>query len=551
MKINSSTFLKLLEFGNKFPHYFIGSNADLPIVGGSILSHDHFQGGNYVFPMAKAPIEKEFTIPGFDGVAAGIINWPLSVIRLRSKEYSILTGAATMILEKWRGYTDDKVGILSESGGEKHNSITPIARKNGEYFEIDLALRNNRTAQDSPWGIFHPKEKLHHIKKENIGLIEVMGLAVLPSRLKKEIQLMQEYILEGKDFRENEEIKKHAFWFDGWKEAYTFTDENVEDILHQEIGKVFVEVLEDSGVFKRDVEGKKALSGSLNVLQKKNKYVNIDILEIIVIRRSMMEKLKIWGENIPFNSPKSKLAEMDVHEEYTMQDIFEKHPGVFDTAKDFTEDMSGNDTMVYRDEIMSGKAKETFEDEPYLIPYIVKGSKKCVISCPGGAYLMKDTVNEGENVAAFLNEAGISCFVLWYRSYPYKSPVMFRDCQRAIRYVRYHAADYGIDPEDINIVGFSAGGNLVGTTVEIFRDTPVEAEGYQPDEIDKVSAKVHSLGLIYPALTFEYSKALLQCVENRDLLRDEEEREKIAKHYTLKKSHSGRRRTTFLCNCIG
>lgn len=263
-----------------------------------------------------------------------------------------------------------------------------------------------------------------------------------------------------------------------------------------------------------------------------------------------MEKIKIWGENIPFNSSKSKMDILDVHKEYTMEDIFQNHPGVFDLSCDFTEDMSGNDTMVYREEIISGKAKDTFEDEPYLIPYILEGSKKCVISCPGGAYLMKDMANEGEDVAAFLNAAGISCFVLWYRSYPYKSPVMFRDCQRAIRYIRFHSADYGIDPEDINIIGFSAGGNLAGTTVEIFRNTPIEAEGYVPDEVDQTSAHVKTLGLIYPAVTFENSKALLQCVEDRELLRDEKERNRLAEYYTIKNHVQEKDAPAFICSAL-
>jgi len=263
-----------------------------------------------------------------------------------------------------------------------------------------------------------------------------------------------------------------------------------------------------------------------------------------------MENLKIWGDNIPFNSGKSKMDVMDVHEEYTMEDLFVKYPGVFNTKVDYCDDMSGNETMVYREEILTGRAKETFDDEPILIPYLVPGSDKCVISCPGGAYLMKSMDNEGEDVAAFLNAAGISCFVLWYRSYPYKTPVMFRDCQRAIRYVRYHAEDFGINPEKISIVGFSAGGNLAGTTVEIFRDTQVEEEGYQPDEVDKVSAHVNAIGLIYPALTFEYSKTFLQCIVDREILKDLDKRNELAEYYTLKNHIVEGDPPTFLCSAM-
>lgn len=263
-----------------------------------------------------------------------------------------------------------------------------------------------------------------------------------------------------------------------------------------------------------------------------------------------MEKLLIWGSNIPFNSSRSKLNDMDIHPEYTMENLFRNHPGVFDSSKEFVEDLSGNDTMVYREEILTGKAKETYEDEPYLIPYLVPGSDRCVISCPGGAYLTKSMDNEGEDVAAFLNKAGISCFVLWYRSYPYRNPVMFRDCQRAIRYVRYHAKDYGIDPEKIGLLGFSAGGNLVGTTVELYRDTQVEGTGYEADEIDRTSAHVNALGMIYPAVTFEYSQVLLECIEQKDLVRDPETRAKLAIHFTLKNHIRENDPPTFLCSAM-
>lgn len=260
-----------------------------------------------------------------------------------------------------------------------------------------------------------------------------------------------------------------------------------------------------------------------------------------------MKKLYIWGEQIPYNNGRSKLDDMEIHEEYTMEDIFMKHPGVFDTANDEIDDMTGNDTLAYRTEIEHGLAKDTYTDEPFLIPYIVEGSDRCVISCPGGAYLSKSMDTEGEDIAEFLNAAGISCFVLWYRSYPYRAPIMFRDCQRAIRYVRYHAKEYGICEDKIGLIGFSAGGNLAGTTVEIFRDTPVEEDGYQPDEVDLVSAKVNALGLIYPALSFEKSKALLACVEGKECLKDVEKRERLAECYTLKNHVRNGDPATFLC----
>lgn len=259
MKIERATFVKLFDFVKQFPHYFLGSNADLPIVGGSILSHDHFQGGHYTFAMAKAPIETPVIIRGFEDVEAGIVKWPLSVISLRHKEETRLIDAADRILESWRGYTDEAAFVFAETDGEPHNTITPIARKTGEAYELDLALRNNITTKEHPLGLYHPHAKYHHIKKENIGLIEVMGLAVLPSRLKEEMELLAEYLVEEKDIRSNETIEKHADWAEGFRSRYErITKENVMDILQQEVGKVFVGVLEDAGVYKCTEEGRAA-----------------------------------------------------------------------------------------------------------------------------------------------------------------------------------------------------------------------------------------------------------------------------------------------------
>lgn len=212
MKIEKETFMKLFDFVKLFPHYFLGSNADLPIVGGSILSHDHFQGGHYTFAMAKAPIEKHFEVKGFEDVESGIVKWPLSVIRLRSKDEKRLIELGTHILDAWRGYTDEEAFVFAETDGEPHNTITPIARKVGEIYELDLTLRNNITTEEHPLGLYHPHAEYHNIKKENIGLIEVMGLAVLPSRLKQELETLAEYIVEGKDISENEMIEKHTKW---------------------------------------------------------------------------------------------------------------------------------------------------------------------------------------------------------------------------------------------------------------------------------------------------------------------------------------------------
>lgn len=259
MKIDRAAFTKLFDFVRQFPHYFLGSNADLPIVGGSILSHDHFQGGNYTFAMAKAPIEQHVTLPGYEDVEAGIVKWPLSVLRIRHKDEKRLIDLATHVLAVWRDYTDEDAFIYAYTDGEPHNTITPIARKTGDIFELDLTLRNNITTEEHPLGVYHPHANLHHIKKENIGLIEVMGLAVLPARLKDEMALLKEYILAGKDPASDETIAKHAAWVSDFLPAYpSITEENIEKILQNEIGKVFVKVLEDAGVYKCTKEGREA-----------------------------------------------------------------------------------------------------------------------------------------------------------------------------------------------------------------------------------------------------------------------------------------------------
>ena len=259
MKIERATFGKLLDFVTQFPHYFVGSNADLPIVGGSILSHDHFQGGHYEFAMAKAPVEKEISFEGFSDVKAGIVKWPMSVIRLDCADKDRLIELADKILSAWRGYTDEAAFVFAETDGEPHNTITPIARKRGDLFELDLVLRNNITTEEHPLGVYHPHAKLHHIKKENIGLIEVMGLAVLPARLKDEMAALQEAILNGKDLRSDKALEKHADWVEEFLPKYdTVTKDNIEEIIRKEIGLVFSEVLEDAGVYKCTEEGRTA-----------------------------------------------------------------------------------------------------------------------------------------------------------------------------------------------------------------------------------------------------------------------------------------------------
>ena len=267
MKIDRAAFIKLFDFVKQFPHYFLGSNADLPIVGGSILSHDHFQGGHYTFAMAKAPIEKEVTIPGYEDVEAGIVKWPLSVLRIRHKDEQRLIDLADHVLKNWRSYTDEDAFIFAETDGEPHNTITPIARKVGDIYELDLTLRNNITTEEHPLGLYHPHAQYHNIKKENIGLIEVMGLAVLPARLKNELELLADYIVEGKDIRSNEEIVKHADWVDGFLPKYdSITKENVMDILKEEVGIVFTHVLEDAGVYKCTEEGRNAFMKFIETL---------------------------------------------------------------------------------------------------------------------------------------------------------------------------------------------------------------------------------------------------------------------------------------------
>lgn len=267
MKIDRAAFIKLFDFVKQFPHYFLGSNADLPIVGGSILSHDHFQGGHYTFAMAKAPIEKEVTIPGYEDVEAGIVKWPLSVLRIRHKDEQRLIDLADHVLKNWRSYTDEDAFIFAETDGEPHNTITPIARKIGDIYELDLTLRNNITTEEHPLGLYHPHAQYHNIKKENIGLIEVMGLAVLPARLKNELELLACYIVEGKDIRSNEDIVKHADWVDGFLPKYdSITKENVMDILKEEVGIVFTHVLENAGVYKCTEEGRNAFMKFIETL---------------------------------------------------------------------------------------------------------------------------------------------------------------------------------------------------------------------------------------------------------------------------------------------
>ena len=267
MKIERATFGKLLDFVTQFPHYFVGSNADLPIVGGSILSHDHFQGGHYTFAMAKAPMEETFTIKNFEDVEVGIVKWPLSVLRLRSTDESRLIELGAHILDAWRGYTDEAVFVFASTDGEPHNTITPIARKVGDTYELDLALRNNITTEEHPLGVYHPHAQWHNIKKENIGLIEVMGLAVLPSRLKEEMEILADYLVEGKNIRENEKIEKHADWVERFRGKYDgFTKENVMEILEKEVGIVFTNVLEDAGVYKCTEEGRIAFKRFIETL---------------------------------------------------------------------------------------------------------------------------------------------------------------------------------------------------------------------------------------------------------------------------------------------
>lgn len=266
MAINRMTFDKLLDFVKQIPHYTAGSNADLPIVGGSILSHDHFQGGGYVFAMAKAPYEMEFELEGYPDVHAGIVKWPMSVIRLQGRTTESIVEAADHILTKWRGYSDPEAAIFSETDGIPHNTITPIARMRGDLYELNLVLRNNITTEDCPLGLFHPHAEYHHIKKENIGLIEVMGLAVLPARLKKEMAELEQAILNHEDLRQNATMAAHADWAEEWMPKYEITDGNIHSIVQKEIGIVFTKVLEDAGVYKRTIEGKNAFKRFIDSL---------------------------------------------------------------------------------------------------------------------------------------------------------------------------------------------------------------------------------------------------------------------------------------------
>ena len=255
MKIDRAAFRRLLDFVTLFPHYFIGSNADLPIVGGSILSHDHFQGGRYEFAMARAEVERALSFPGFEDVAAGIVRWPMSVIRLRCAGRDRLADLAGKILDAWRAYSDPAVSVFAETGGEMHNTITPIARRRGADYELDLVLRNNLTTDEHPLGLFHPHAELHHIKKENIGLIEVMGLAVLPARLREELSELGRRLVSGEDLLASPLTAKHAPWAEELKARYRFTPDNADSILRKEVGEVFKTVLEHAGVFKRDAAG--------------------------------------------------------------------------------------------------------------------------------------------------------------------------------------------------------------------------------------------------------------------------------------------------------
>lgn len=270
MKIDRSAFSKLLDFVEQFPHYFVGSNADLPIVGGSILSHDHFQGGRYTFPMEKAAAETKLVFRGYEDVCAEIIKWPLSVIRIRCADRTRLEELADRILRAWRRYSDESVFLYSHTDQQPHNTITPIARMRGGAFELDLALRNNITTPEHPLGVFHPHEPLHHIKKENIGLIEVMGLAVLPARLDRELEALESAILSGRDLYADEMLCKHAQWAEGLKKQFSFTEENTRDILRQQTGNVFMQVLECAGVFKRTPEGRAAFARFIDYVNQED-----------------------------------------------------------------------------------------------------------------------------------------------------------------------------------------------------------------------------------------------------------------------------------------
>lgn len=267
MKIDKAAFQKLLAIVERFPHYFVGSNADLPIVGGSILSHEHFQGGHHEFAMERAPIERSFTVPGYSQIHAGVVKWPMSVLRLRCAEAAPLAELADKILTAWRGYTDEQAGIFAQTDGEPHNTITPIARRRGSDYELDLVLRNNLTTQEYPLGVFHPHQELHHIKKENIGLIEVMGLAVLPARLKTELEAVAAHFVDGTDMAADPLTEAHKEWAQQVKAAHPeMNAQNVTAIVQEEVGKVFATVLEHAGVYKRTAEGQAALDRFIKTL---------------------------------------------------------------------------------------------------------------------------------------------------------------------------------------------------------------------------------------------------------------------------------------------
>ena len=269
MKIDKNVFIKLFDFVRQFPHYIVGSNADLPIVGGSILTHEHFQGGNYEFAMAGSDIEREFVVKGFEDVKAGIVKWPMSVIRIQSKDIERLVELADHILTHWRNYTDEESFIFAKTDGEPHNTITPIARKKGEFYELDLVLRNNITTEEHPLGVYHPHQELHHIKKENIGLIEVMGLAVLPARLKDDIEKLKSAILNHEDIRADEELQSHADWVEEFITRYeNVTEDTIDDIIKKEIGLVFLKVLEHAGVYKRDEKGQEGFQRFIQSLNE-------------------------------------------------------------------------------------------------------------------------------------------------------------------------------------------------------------------------------------------------------------------------------------------
>ncbi len=268
MVIDKSAFKKLFDFVKLFPHYFVGSNADLPIVGGSILAHEHFQGGNYEFAMAKAESEEYFTVKGFEDVSVSIVNWPMSVIRLSGEDTDSLVELGDIILKKWRAYTDEEAFIFAETDGTPHNTITPIARKREEKYELDLVLRNNIRTEEHPDGVYHPHKELHNIKKENIGLIEVMGLAVLPSRLKSELKKVSECLVSGEDLTADEATAKHADWVATFKDNYTFTKDNADAIVKDEAGKVFLKCLEHAGVYKRDEKGKQGFRRFIGQLEQ-------------------------------------------------------------------------------------------------------------------------------------------------------------------------------------------------------------------------------------------------------------------------------------------